>query len=313
LNTVPYRPRARRSLLSTFLALLLLSGDVEANPGPPTSADFITFGSFNIRSVNSKAALVQDIIRDNNIDFLALQETWIPTDSHPAIKLDSAPPGFVISHVHRSLVAGGPSRGGGLALIHRDHYKVRPLDLHFQPSTFELQSAVISTVTPQILLVNIYQPHSPPKSAFSDELSTLLSIAAAESSARLVLCGDLNCPGDDGTINSNLDEVLVSCGLMQLVLQPTRDANLLDIVATSDPGVVQDVHVVYCTDVSDHRLVVARIQSRHPPPPVVQFTYRDLKRLNHAKFELQHRLKPSTNLLLSFSPSSLSCSASSRR
>ena len=243
LHAVPFRPRTRRSFLSTFIALLLLSGDIESNPGPQLP-DYITLGSLNIRSVKSKAALVHDLIQDNNTDILALQETWLPSDSHPAIKLDIAPPGFVVSHVHRPIVAGGPTRGGGLAIIHRDYYKSRPIHLHFQPTSFEMQPLLIYSSTPPILVINIYQPHSPPTSVFYDELSSLLSSVVVESTARLVLCGDVNCPGDDDrSVNSSLDDVLVSCGLQQHVHQSTRGNNLLDIVATSDPGVVQDIKV----------------------------------------------------------------------
>jgi exonuclease III len=285
--TVPYRPRPRRSLLSIFVALLLLSGDVESNPGPAaTGTDFITFGSFNIRSTRTKASLIQDIIRDNNIDILALQETWVPEDTHPAIKLDTAPPGFIINHVHRPLVVGGKKRGGGLAVIYREDLIVRPHKLHFRPTTFELQSLIVQT-SPPILLVNIYQPNSPPTSEFYSELDTLLSRIVVESPARLVLCGDYNCAGDDGhSVNEHLDEVLVSCGLEQHVHQPTREGNLLDIVASSDSGLVRDVRVIDCSEVSDHCLITARLQSRRPPPPPpLQVTCRDLRRINLVDFE----------------------------
>jgi len=146
--------------MSVFVALLLLSGNVEPNPGPPLSNNAITLGCFNARSVQSKAALIHDLISDNNIDILALQETWLPPDVHPAIKCDIAPPGYVVQHVHRPSVAGRPSRGGGVAVVFRDHYKARPIDLHLQPTAFELQSLVISSTTPPILLLNIYQPQA---------------------------------------------------------------------------------------------------------------------------------------------------------
>ena len=283
LHTVPYKPRPHRSLLSTLVALILLSGDVELNPGPPTP--YITFASLNIRSVKSKVALVHDIINDNNIDLLALQETWLSSETHPAIKLDLAPPGFTVHHVHRPIVAGGKTRGGGLAVVSTDSLKARPFNLHYQPTTFEIQTVQFNT-SPSILLLNIYQPSSPPPAAFFDELGELLACAAVESSASLVLCGDLNCSGDDGqSVGAALEEVLVSGGLEQHVRQPTRGANLLDIVASSDPGIVRDVNVVDCDCVSDHRLVTARIQSRRSPSPTVQTTYRNLKRLNLHDFE----------------------------
>ena len=94
---------------------------------------------------------------------------------------------------------------------------------------------MITSTTLSILLVNIYQPHSPPTAAFFEELSILLSNIAAESSASLLICGDLNCHGDDDrSVSGGLEDVLVGCDLQQLVHEPTREAHLLDILATSD-------------------------------------------------------------------------------
>jgi len=283
-TSVPYKPRTRRSLLSVFVAILLLSGDIKPNPGP--AADCLVFGSLNIRSVTSKVALVHDIIHDHCLDILALQETWLPPDSHPAIKQDIAPPGFAVCHVHRPRVVGGPSKGGGLAVVYRDHLKVRTIDLQFQPTTFEQQSIVISSTTPPILLINIYQPHSPPAAAFYEELETLFSVSTSKSSARVVLCGDFNCPGsDEKSINVKLAEVFASCGLQQHVDQPTRGDHLLDVIATVDAHIIKSIHIVDCTAMSDHRLITTVLQLRSPPPPTLQFTYRRLKQLNIFEFE----------------------------
>jgi endonuclease/exonuclease/phosphatase family metal-dependent hydrolase len=96
----------------------------------------------------------------------------------------------------------------------------------------------------------------------------LLSNAVVESSARLILCGDFNCPGVDGRISEKLDDVLVSCGLQQLVQQPTCGENLLDIIAVSDPAIINHIRIVDSAAVSDHSLVVATLQLSRPPPPV---------------------------------------------
>ena len=77
--------------------------------------------------------------------------------------------------------------------------------------------------------------------------------------------------------------MLVSCGLQQVVQQPTRGGNLLDIIAVSDPVIINHIRVVDSAAVLDHSLVIALLQSRRPP--VVQFASRDLKRLNQAEFK----------------------------
>lgn len=113
--------------------------------------------------------------------------------------------------------------------------------------------------------------------------------AVVESSARLIVCGDFNCPGVDGHISEKLDDVLTSHGLHQLVQQPTRGGNLLDIIAVSNPAIINHIRVVDSAAVSDHSLIVASLQSRRPLPSVIQFVSRNLKRLNHAEFEARLR------------------------
>ena len=89
------------------------------------------------------------------------------------MKYDIASNGFTVHHVSRLFAPGGPQRGGGLALIHRDDIKVKLLNLGFSP--FEVQSLVIFSATTPILIVNVYHPHASPPAICFDELSTLLS------------------------------------------------------------------------------------------------------------------------------------------
>jgi exonuclease III len=92
---------------------MLLLGGIEQNPGPAAgySGD-IQFSSINIRSAVHRSALVHATIADHRpqqIDLLALQETKIGADDTAAIKLDVAPAGYDVLHVHRPTPAG--SRG----------------------------------------------------------------------------------------------------------------------------------------------------------------------------------------------------------
>ena len=73
----------------------LIAG-VERNLGPPAAdrRNNIVFGCINIHSAVNRAALVLTIIADNNIDLLALQETWIDADDLSAIQADLAATGY---------------------------------------------------------------------------------------------------------------------------------------------------------------------------------------------------------------------------
>ena len=105
LNSVSDQP-LKVSSSSAVVLLLLASGKVEVNPGPPRK-HFISLRSLNIRSGMKKAAVLHDIISDRRLDILAIQESWIPSDTLTAIKIDIAPVGYTALHVHRELQPDG--------------------------------------------------------------------------------------------------------------------------------------------------------------------------------------------------------------
>jgi len=75
-----YRPRTHRSPASVLVALLLLLGGVESNPGPtstvnPTARGTTSAGPLNVRSARQKAALIRHVIADYRLDMLVLTET----------------------------------------------------------------------------------------------------------------------------------------------------------------------------------------------------------------------------------------------
>jgi hypothetical protein len=77
-----FPPRTRQSGSVSFMAVLLLMSGIESNPGPPrpssssakstihviNSVPGVKFGRLNVRSCRSKAALLHNIIDDNNLD-----------------------------------------------------------------------------------------------------------------------------------------------------------------------------------------------------------------------------------------------------
>ena len=182
--SAPYRPKPNRCCGDILVSLLLISGNVEVNPGPDQQTipeTKTTFGRFNVRSAVHKAALLHDMISENKLDIMALQETWIPLEAPPAIVDDFTPPGFTAYRVHR------PTRGGGLAIIIRDHFQARPVDVKWKPRLFELQLLRIHLNRIRTrLFTNVYQPTSSPSSDFFEELDELFSRISGDPSDVLV-------------------------------------------------------------------------------------------------------------------------------
>ena len=286
-----YRPRPHRCLLSSFIAFLLLT--VELNPGPLTH---VRFGSFNARSAIRKGAAIQDIIQDNGLDVLAVCESWIRDDAPDAIKVDMAPSNYSVLHTHR------PRRnGGGLALIYCNTMSARFVKSRFVPTAFELQLVGLQVGNNLVKIANIYRPPSASKSLFLDEFSELLTSISLGLDERLVVCGDFNLPGISATcVDSELQSLLDTHGCRQHVTSPNRYdvsrriASLLDLVITCQQpamqSLVSNVDVISSHGLSDHRVVICDLSVRRVKAPALYYTYRNIKAIDANDFERRLRL-----------------------
>ena len=73
-----YVPRRRRSSCAVVVALPLIIGGVQPNPGPTSHGNndgSINLSCLNVRSAVSKWAEIHSIIADQNLDLLAVKET----------------------------------------------------------------------------------------------------------------------------------------------------------------------------------------------------------------------------------------------
>ena len=74
-----YRPRPQRSPAAVLVALLLLLGGVENNPGPPSTVNDAAqlTARHNSTSVGllNKAAVIHDVIADHHLDVPVMTET----------------------------------------------------------------------------------------------------------------------------------------------------------------------------------------------------------------------------------------------
>ena len=85
----------------------------------------------NARSVRNKTIEVYGCVTDNDLDILAITKTWLKKSGDEAIIAELTPPGFVLKHAARAR-----GWGGGVAILHCDHYTTNICTKQF--STFEL-------------------------------------------------------------------------------------------------------------------------------------------------------------------------------
>jgi len=116
---------------------------------------------------------------------------------------------------------------------------------------------------------------------FADFLSTVGSLFD-----NIVICGDLNCPGPDSmSTDPDLAAVFDSFDLTQHVSSPTRNNNLLDVLAAEPAVGVHDIRVDDAGQLSDHRLVAGMLSVVMPQRRAIQAEFRPIKNLDVVQFE----------------------------
>jgi len=61
----------------------------------------LSFDVVNAWSVIETIGLLHDVIYDQNVDILAVTETWVCESEPDTIKIDLAPPGYAVLPVHQ--------------------------------------------------------------------------------------------------------------------------------------------------------------------------------------------------------------------
>ena len=178
-------------------------------------------------------------------------------------------------------------RRGGLAIIHRNSLVVRDFRLptgSIQPKALEMQLVRITSLNScSVVLANIYRPPRCPVPEFLDELADVVRSIYTASNDRLILCGDVNCPSVDGTCTD--DSLVDSSELDKFITSPTRDDNLLDILATDTAESLSNVEIGDAGGISDHRLVHANLAFSVPTTRIMTSTFRNMKKIVTASFE----------------------------
>ena len=193
-------------------------------------------------------------------------------------------------HVHLESLSGGPTRGGGLAVVHRDNLVVRTSSLQGEcrSSTFELQLVEVRTDGGFIIVANIYRsPTQALGASFFGELTDLLANILTKSSKHLLITGDLNCSEPNpNNADDRQTSVFELFGFAQMVRELTRGSNLLHVLACMEgDSFVENVSIDNAGCLSIHRMVLAQLNlgwRRHQP---VTFSYRRVREIDFPVFE----------------------------
>ena len=271
--------------------ILLLSGDIELNPGPTS----LKFCHLNVHSASScsptldKPTAIQEFITDHNLDLFAITETWLQTDSLPSTLNSLTPAGYSILHQPRPI-----GIGGGVTLIYCSFLKVIKIQVPIY-TTFESLCTKLTISGSSFTLVTIYRPPNTSHPVFISELSSLLEDLAS-SNSEVLITGDFNIHVDilSDPFSKTFSNLLETFDLKQHITFPTHDrGHTLDLLITrSNSTIISDLdHTI--PSISDHYAIKSSISvSAYPRPSRITKTIRSLHKINLEAFSNDILLSP---------------------
>ena len=286
-----FRPRTRRSLPSTNRAVnhsVLARLARSASSTSSCDSTLLNFALLNIRSLTGKGHLIQDFIIDRQLDFFCLTETWQQPQDYSQL-IESSPDGFV--YICQPRASG---RGGGLAIIHREKWKVSPVTVPVS-TTFESTVCKLSGPTPTIIAA-VYRPPKPNSDFLTDFAAFLNHLSSL--SPNIILLGDFNIHMDNTNLPLTKDftSCLESFGCHQHTSFPTHSkGHILDLICCS--GVTPFDLTADELPITDHFLLTFTVKltlSISKAPRLI--SYRNIKKINPTTLTSSINSSPLVNI-----------------
>ena len=206
----------------------------------------------NARSIVNKHNELEMYVLEEKFDIVCITETWMNSsilDSEMSIS------GYTLHRKDRNHV--DKHRGGGVAVyVHNDLSCVHREEI-FEQNFPETIWCNINCNGRNTLIGVCYR--APDSVQINDE--ALYSLIDRVSKENVVIMGDFNFPELDWSRPESIGdshpfiECLSNNFLIQLVDEPTRETNYLDLVLCSDPSLVENLVVDEPFETSDHQLV----------------------------------------------------------
>ena len=262
------------------LTLILLSNDVEQQPGPTKgSRSNFSFCFWNLNSIPAnnfcKISLIEAYNSQYNFDLICLSETFL----NSSYKSDD--PALIING-YTLIRSDHPSdhKRGGVAIYHKDYLPIKICDILFLDECLLLE---IIFDKKKCFLISLYRSPSQSSDEFNDfsaKFDKLLDNVFNQNPQLVFVVGDFNVRSnswwsdDINSIEGTQIEALTSLyGLHQIISEPTHitpySLSCIDLLFTNQPNMVLNSGVhpsLY--EKCHHQIVFAKINLKidFPPP-----------------------------------------------
>lgn len=240
-------------LLLTIM-LIILSGDIELNPGPISKLKDLNICHANIRGLNDTKMLAIKTNLCSKYDIITLSETFLSIGS----LVDLTLPGY-----HNVIRRDRPTFGGGLAIFIRDNIAFKR-KANLDSRLIENMWLEINTVDGKLLLCNVYRPPSD-LSFWEHFASNIESVKSINTTKHLIMLGDLNADFTS-TNGTHLLEICDKYNMKYHVKSPTRitasSQTCLDQILSNVPNFITDITVDAPVSTNDHCTVGATMKFR---------------------------------------------------
>ena len=251
------------------------------------SGRWINFGLLNPRSVRNKAVSIYDFVIDQNLDFLALTETWLSSTDESDITEALTPEGYTLTHTPR----GNKDFGGGVGLLTNSSVKCKVLKSS-KFKSFELQENIAKFHEKSVSICVVYRPPPSNKNGltlfnlFIDEFSEFLAGLCSQPESLLIL-GDINIHIDNFSDTNAMRylDLLSSFNLTQKVHGSTHTkGHCIDhLIVRQDDVLVKCPHI-HDPGFSDHYAVMSSLFLQKPQPTRITREVRNFKDINISQF-----------------------------
>ena len=263
--------------------------EVEHTKSNKRSIEKCRFALWNARSLRNKTTSIIDLIIGNDLDILAICESWLhgdDRDNHTIADLKTALPDFDLHQVPRH------TRGGGVCVMLRQSFIVK-INVTEKYSSFEYIDLSVQLKSSVLRMIVVYRPPYSAKSncrisVFIDEFSTLMETVTT-SSVNFLIAGDFNLHVDDPTNRDGkkMRDLINSFDLHQHVNESTHShGHTLDLIMTrkAAPDVISNVAILRGLP-SDHHAIQCEIDIARPAATQDKISFRKLQSIDINQFE----------------------------